>query len=840
MARVPWRLVGRLAWREARGAWRHFMGFLTCIALGVAALVAVLGFAATLDRALGREARALHGGDLELRSARPLDPAAEGAVGALVRRGATVARVRELVAMARHPAGGTLLVELKAVDGAYPLYGRLETVPAQPLATLVGPGRALVEEALLERLGLHVGDPLVVGDATLTIAGIVRKEPDRGASLFRLGPRILLDAATLERTGLVRHGSRVRHRTLLRLPAGDDAAAVRGALIGAIPDPAVRIASFDEAQPGLRRFFGQLSVYLRLVGLTSLLVGGIGVAAAIRAFLGRKLPTIAILRCLGATGATLTAVYLVQALALGVGGSLVGAAAGTTIQLLLDPLLQPFVPLPLDPKPSPLAIAIGLAAGVLATLLFSLWPLLAARTVPPAILLRHPVVAPTVRPRRPWAVAGVVGGGLAALALWQAGSLRAGLVFLGAAGAALALLTILAGGARALTRRLPRLASLAWRQGLAGLNRPGSQTVGVAVALGIGVTLLTAVSLLERGLARQLDLERRREAPSFFFVDIQPDQVTPFRAALAAVPGTSAPALIPVVRARLAAINGVRVARERWAGREDAWRVTREYVLTFADDPPAGTVLTRGRWWTRAERSQAWISVEDEAARALGVDLGGTLTFDVQGVPVTATVLSLRKVDWQSLGANFFVIFSPGPLAGAPVAYLATARAPADADARVQERVAAVLPNVTAIPVRDILERVAAVLDRIAVAIRLVAAFVVGAGLTVMAEALAQNRTQRLYEAALLRTLGATRGRVARTFAVEYGVLGLVAGIGGALTGALTAWIVLRVVLDVPASLDPLPVVLALLASIGLAIAVGFLGSFRLLGRKPLPVLRGE
>jgi putative ABC transport system permease protein len=837
----PWRLVAGLAWRETRGAWRHFAGFLACIALGVGALVAVLSVAASLDRSLGREARALLGGDVELRSGRPLDPAAEAPVRDLARRGAAVARVRELVAMARSPAGGgTLLVELKAVDGGYPLYGRLDTVPARPLDQLLAGGGVVVEEAVLGRLGLAAGDTLLIGDATLTVTGVVRKEPDRAASLFTLGPRVLLNAASLDATGLVRFGSRVRHRTLVRLPAGLEPRAARAALIEAMADPAVRVATFDEAQPGLRRFFDQLTTYLRLVGVTSLLVGGIGVAAAVRAFLARKVGTIAILRCLGASARTLTAVYLVQALALGALGSLAGAALGTAAQLALGPLLQPFVPFDLEARAAPGAVATGLLAGCLATLLFALWPLLSARAVPPAILLRHPVNAGSVRPRRPWATGAAVAGGLAALALWQAGPLRIGAIFLGAAAGALGLLVLAAWATRRLAGRIPRPRSLAWRQGLHALTRPGSQTIGVTVALGIGVTLLTAVALLERGLTRQLDLERRREAPSFFFVDVQPDQADAFRQTIAAIPGASPAALVPVVRARLTGINGAPIVRERWAGREDAWRFTREYVLTFADEPPAGTVVTRGRWWTASDRGRAWISVEAEAARALGVDLGGTLTFDVQGIPVEAQVLSLRKVDWQTLGANFFVIFSPGPLDGAPLAYLATARVPPGADGAVQERVATAFPNVTAIPVRDVLERVTGVVDRIAVAVRLVALFVLGAGFTVMAEALAQSRAQRLYESVLLRTLGATRGRVARAFAVEYGCLGLVAGLGGATTGALTAWLVLRFVLDVPPALEAAPVGVALLATVVLAVGVGFLGTFRLLGRKPLPVLRGE
>jgi putative ABC transport system permease protein len=838
---VPWGLVARLAWRETRGAWRHFVGFLACIALGVGALVAVLSVAAALDRALGREARALLGGDVELRSARPLDAGAGAPVRDLARRGATVTRVQELVGMARDPVGGrSLLVELKAVDAAYPLYGRLDVTPARPLDTLLASGGVVVEEALLARLGLAVDDALAIGDATLTVTGVVRKEPDRAASLFTLGPRVLLNTASLDATGLLRPGSRVRHRTLIRLPPAMDPGAARASLVSAMADPAVRVATFDEAQPGLRRFFDQLTAYLRLVGLTSLLVGGIGVAAAVRAFLGRKVATIAILRCVGASARTLTAVYVAQALALGALGSLAGALLGTAAQLFLGPLLQPFVPFELEARPFPAAMGTGILAGCLATLLFALWPLLSARAVSPAILLRHPVDAGGVRPRRPWAAAAAVAGGLAALALWQAGPLRTGAVFLGATAGALGILVLAAWGTRALAARLPRPRSLAWRHGLGGLTRPGSQVVGVTVALGIGVTLLTAVALLERGLARQLDLERRREAPSFFFVDVQPDQAEAFRRTIAAVPGASPPELVPVVRGRLRAINGAPIERAGWEGRPDAWRVTREYVLTFAEAPPAGTVLTHGRWWGPNDRGRAWVSVEDEAARALGVELGGTLTFDIQGVEVSAEVLSLRKVDWQTLRANFFVIFSPGPLDGAPLAYLGTARVPAGADAAVQERVAAAFPNVTAIPVRDVLERVTGVLDRIAVAIRLVALFVLGAGLTVMAEALVQSRAQRLYESVLLRTLGATRGRVARAFAVEYGCLGLVAGLGGILTGGLTAWIVLRFVLDVPPVLEAAPIAAALLTSVALAVSVGFLGTFRLLGRKPLPVLRRE
>ncbi len=835
----------RMAWRQTRRAWRHFAVLVACVALGVAAVVGVASFAASLDRTLSREARALMGGDLELRSVRPLDATAEALLARLGAEGATVLHVRELVGMTRDPAGGTtLLVELKAVGDAYPLYGAVETEPAQPLRDLLGPRGAVVHEALLARLGVRVGDPILVGAARFTVTGVLRREPDRPGRVFTLGPRVLIAAEALEGTGLVRLGSHVHYRTLVRLPAGADAAAARARLARQLADPRVRLATFDEAQPGLRRFFGQLTTYLGLVGLTSLFVGGIGVAASVWTFVRRQLPTIAILKCLGADSRQLLATYLVQTLGLGGLGSLAGAGLGLAVQALLAPLLAGFLPFAVEPRLEPRALVQGLLMGLLVTLLCALWPLTGIRAVPPALILRFPVepaaARESLRRGRSWRVALPVAAGLAGLALWQAGSLKVGAIFVGAAGAALVLLAGLARAVVALARRAPRLPSLAWRQGLANLHRPGSQTAGVVVALGIGVMLLVAVALLERSLDRQLDHERRREAPSFFFVDVQPDQVEAFRRTVSRANG-GAPLLTPVVRARLAAINGEPLSRARWEGREDAWYFTREYVLTVAAAPPALNPLTRGRWWTAAEAAaRPRISVEEAVARAFDVDVGGTLTFDVQGVRVEAEVMSLRTVDWQSLTTNFFVIFSQGALDGAPWSYVATARVPASAEAALQDAIVAAFPNVTAIPVRDVLERVSRVLDKIGVAIRAVALFVVGAGLAVMGGALAASRYQRLYESALLKTLGAPRATIARVFAVEYLCLGVAAGTGGVALGTLLAWIVLRFVLDTPWTLAPGTLALGVALPVALALAVGFLGTFRLLGLRPLALLRRE
>jgi len=835
----------RLARRQARGGRRHLAAVFACVALGVGALVAVGTLAAGLEATLGREAKALLGGDLELRSARPLPPDADAAVERLAREGARVVHVRELVAMARSVDGGaSVLVELKAPGSDYPLYGRLVTTPAAPIASLLEGDGAVVQRELLDRLHLAPGDRLLVGDVVLTIRGVVESEPDRTASLVALGPRVFLSPSALERSGLVTFGSRVRYRVLVRLPPERGAAETRAALAQAVVDPGVRVAAYDEAQPGLRRFFSQLTTYLGLVGLASLLVGGIGVAAAVAAFVARQVPTIAALKALGMETRTLVTAYLVQTQAVALIAGLTGAALGVALQPVLAAALAGLVPFALEARVEPLTLARAVAMGLVVTLLCTWAPLAAVRAVPAWLILRRDVES-SPRRGRAWSTLVPVGLGLAVLALWQAGSLKTGGLFVGACVSALLGLLALARGVMLLARRMPRARGLAWRHGLAALRRPGGHAPRVVVALGMAAMLLVTVAMLEGVLARQIDIEQQRQAPSFFFLDVQPDQREPFTELVERTGGT-APALTPVVRGRLAAIDGERVTREMVDGRkargeEGVWYFTREYVLTWAEAAPAGNVLLRGRWWTAAEASgRAQASVEEAAARHLGVDVGSRLTFDVQGVPIEAEVTSVRRVDWQSLTTNFFVVLSPGALEGAPATWVATARVPADAETTLQNAVVAAFPNVTAIPVRDVMERVAVVLGDIAVAVRLVALFTLGTGLVVMAGALAATRSQRLYESVVLRTLGATRGVVARAFAVEYGLLGATAGLGGGLLATLLAWAVVRWVLDAPWTFDPTPLMLGIAATIALALAVGFLTTFRLLGQKPLFVLRRE
>ena len=465
-----------MAWRETRGAARHFAVLFGCVALGVAALVSVGTFAANLDRTLTREARALTGGDSSsARRSRSIRPRARRSTSSRARARSRPRFARWWRWRARRRAGPRLLVELKAVERAYPLYGRVETTPSAPLDTLLADrdavGGAVVEAPLLQRLGIAVGDPLVIGSAHFTVTGVLVREPDRAGGLVTLGPHVLVGADALERTGLLQIGSRVRYRTLTRLPVGMTARAVADDLARTIGDPAVRIAAFDESQPGLRRFFSQLATYLGLVGLASLLVGGVGIASTVATFLRRQLATIAILKCLGAGSRVLLATYLIQTLGLALLGSLIGAVLGVATQPLLVRALAPFAPFVLEVRWDIGTLARGLALGLLAALLCALWPLLAVRAVPPSLILRRDVDERGWRARRPWAAALPILAGLVALVVWQAGSLRLGGIF---AGASLAALALLLGLSRALVRLARRLTARAWARVASGARRPRS------------------------------------------------------------------------------------------------------------------------------------------------------------------------------------------------------------------------------------------------------------------------------------------------------------------------------------------------------------------------------
>ena len=834
-----------MAWRETRGSWRHFVFFFISIALGVSALVSVSLFASNLQGAIQREARNLMAADIEVRTTRPLTKDGLAVLEELKTKGIAQVHVSELIAMTAAGARSQL-VELKAVEPGYPFYGNLRTEPDGALALLFAGPNVLVEESLVIRLNKKIGETVKIGQAELRIVGILRKEPDRAAGAFSLGPRALISQDALAATRLVQPGSRITNRYLLKLPQSVGADVLQAELAQRFSDKAVRVRHYQDAQPMLRRFLRQLTTYLGLVGIIALLVGGIGVATNIRAFLKEKLETIAVLKVLGATPRNILQIYLLQTVLLGLLASCAGALLGAGLQFALPPLMRQWLTMDLEFHLMPMPVARGIMMGVLTTTLFALWPLLEARRLRPNLIFRKDVAA--VSSQSPtlavWIVIGAVACALAGLALWEADSWRAAGLFIGALAVAFGVLHVTASAMIRGARGLPRFQSLMWRQAVSSLHRPGSQVRTVVVSLGVGVMVILALYLVERNLLWEIGENVPKDAPSYFFIDIQPDQEHAF-ARLLAEHGQQNVALTPLVRSRLSAINSEIIQPEGREKQEHGWYFTREYVLTFQQDLPKGNVLLKGQWWGGEQEAfhdpaEIKVSVEEEAARHLGLELGSSVEFDIQGTIVKATVTSLRKVDWGNMSTNFYFIFQPGALTGAPMTYVATAHVAPGEEVALQQAVVAAFPNVSAINIRDILDSVGRVVDRISLVIRLMAILAILAGLIVLAGSLASGRYQRIYDAMILKSLGAHRRTLAAMFLAEYSLLGTAAGLVGALLATILSWGVVYWIFDVSWLFQPLATAFGIVATVVITVGVGVLSTFRILGLKPLPVLRQE
>ena len=886
------RFILKMAWRETRGAWRHFLYFFACIAIGVGALVGASLFGANMEQAVTKEARGLLGGDLEIRLTRPLSLSGQAVLNSLSERDMLFTHVSELVAMAARGTVGpvetqsTQIIELKAVESVYPLYGTIRLEPPQSLDTLLHPDEqrcgghscfgAVVQESLLIRMGLSVGDRLKIGQAMFLITGIVRTEPDRMANAFTLGPRVMIAQEGLRAAELIKPGSRVRERYLIKIRSDTPLEPLRSELRDRLEADSARVSSYRTSQSQLRQFLEQLSRYLGLIGLTALFIGGLGVGTSIHAFLRDKLRTIAILKAVGADSATVIWTYVVQAIFLGCIGSLAGILFGIALQRGLPPLMATlFASDILDQLGLSLELSWasvwpllkGATLGLLSTLLFTLWPLLKIREVHPGAIFRRDAEQATVEQGAsqsrwwvkqgltdPWNV-GTAGGivlGLCALSVWQAGSWSIGLLFIGAMALAITVLFVCAQGFVRGLAWMPRPRILSLRYALGNVVRPGSQATGIMVAIGIGVMAIVTVSLVEQALLHQIQENRPADAPTFFFIDIQPDQAKEFVSLVDRQAGHARPELMPLVRSRLHAINGQVVKVDEGVEKDDKrteakeargkqWYFTREYVLTFLDRLPKDNTLIKGEWWKPGQVfSTPQVSVEEDAALHLGLTIGSIVEFDIQGATVSAEVSSIRKVEWGNFSTNFYMILSPGSIEGAPFTYVATVRASADQEVPLQQAVVASFPNISAIHIGDVLDGFARVLDRLSLAIRAVALFCVVAGGLVMAAALASTRYRRLYESVILKALGATRGLIARAFAMEYVLLGAVAGFIGLTLGTILAWALVRYVFDLPWSLHPQVLGTGLLLTMLLTLIVGFAGTYRILGQRPLAVLRHE
>ena len=818
---------------------RGFRVFLACLILGVATTAAVGSLGEALKAGLARDAKMILGGDVEL--VQFSQPLADEVTAYLDANTTAISHVVTMRGMAHVEDGSSRsLVELKAVDGNYPLVDRARLEDGTALADALADGGAAVEKSLLDRLGIGIGDRLRVGTALLTVRAVLEREPDKLSAGFALGPRLMMNHASLQGTRLVQPGTLVRHRYRALVPDGTDVAGWVAGLEAAFPAANWRLRDTRDANPSLRRQLDRVGLFLTLAGLAALLVGGIGVASAVSSHLHGKLHTIAALKCVGATRATVQRAFLLQMGVLGLGAIAAGLIIGAAAPRVLAALMGDSLPVPLAGVIHGAPLGLAAAYGALTMLAFSLWPLGRAARTRPGVLFRG-----AAAPASGWpplaAVAGTVlaAGALAGIAVGTAPRPGIALGFVLGAPAALAIFRAAAAlvvvmARRTRPRRLPAL-----RLGLANLGRPGAPTVPVAMSLGTGLAVLVAIALVQGNLGAQISEQRNDERPAFFFLDIQKHQVVPFERLVEKTTGAEYGRGVPMLRGRVVRIAGIPV-REAKVAPGSEWVTQSDIGLSYAAESPPNAEITAGEWWATDYDGPPLVSLTEEVAHDFGLSLGDTLSINVLGREFTAEVASLRRVDWTAFDINFVVIFSPGVLEGAPQSHLATAHATPDAEPVLERAVTEHFANITAIPIRAIIKALDELMGRIGAAIQAVAGLTVAAGLLVLAGATAAGHERRVHDAVVFKVLGARRGDLLRAFLAEHILLGCaIAGLAIGI-GTLAAWAFVTQVLDLQWRFLPEYVAVTAAACITMTLVLGFASTWRALGRKAAPLLRVE
>lgn len=834
-----------MAWRDSRASRRRLLFFSCSIVLGIAALTAIGSLGGNLERAIEEQAKGLLGADLVIASRQPFGPEDERLFREI---GGEQSREISFPSMVYFLSPeGTRLVQVRALGGGFPFYGRLETEP-ETAAEEFRKGGVLVEESLLTQFGAKVGDEVRLGSLTTRIVGRLKKVPGETVAFATIAPRVYLPMADLERTGLVREGSLLRHRVSFKLPPEVDAEKLVRKLKPEFDQRRLSHNTVEERKRDLGRSMENLYSYLNLVGFIALLLGGVGVASAIHVHVKQKLGTVAVLRCLGGSVGQTFAIYLAQGMALGVFGSVVGAALGIAVQAALPKVLGDFIPFAFQFDTSWWSVGRAMGVGFLICLLFALLPLLAVRRVSPLAAIRASFEARGSR-RDPlfWLVGSCLAAGVVAFALTQGRDWRVGLGFAGGLAMVFALLAATATGLVRLTRRFaPAGLPFTVRQGLANLHRPNNRTLLLLLSLGLGTFLMVSLFLVQQTLLTQLISSGSQGQPNAILFDIQPDQR---EAVMALVRKMNLPVLdeAPIVTMRLASLKGRTIesllAEKKGRASPARWTLRREYRCTFSDRLRDSEKLTAGQWHASVTNGTEVIpiSVEEGIARELEVGLGDEIVFDVQGVPVKTRVASLREVDWRRVQPNFFVVFPRGSLESAPAMHVVVTRvASGDESARLQREVVKQFPNVSAVDLTLILQTLDSILTKISFVVRFMAMFTVLTGLLVLVGAIVTGRYQRIQESILLRTLGASRQQVFRVLLVEYLALGVLAALTGVLLAVAAAWALSAFVFKVSFVPPVSPLLFALLFVPALTAITGFLMSRGVLNHPPLAILRAE
>ncbi|MGA2715336.1 MAG: FtsX-like permease family protein [Bryobacteraceae bacterium] len=851
-----YRTAAKIAWRETRASSGRFIFVILAVAAGVGSLTGVRSFSRTFDTMLQRDARTFMAADLTVRTFQLPTDEQTAAMNALEKRGIERTQVTETLTMASPPGSlvngaAPLLISVKAVDPAvYPFYGTVKFNPPMDLRTALKPDTVAVSDGVLLRLNAHVGDTIRIGGQPFRISAEVTNEPDRMTGSLNVGPRVMMSRTGLERTGLLIPGSRAAERFLFKVPATIPIKRVRGRLYNVFHGGL--IADYTEAHPLIEQGLRQSTTFLSLVSLIALVIGALGVATAIQAHLQQKMDSIAIMKCLGAKSAQVLRIYILQTAGLGLAGSFAGIALGSGVQMVFPLFLARYFQVSMVPHFDFVSALQGLIVGLLTVMLFTIPPLLGIRHIRPALIFRREMAAPAPSLRDWWKQAAgsvisalIILAFVGLLAAWLSENAKTGIYFAIAMAVGLGSLALVAWvllrSLRWFSRHLPRNAGPVVRQGIANLYRPGNHAGAAVMALGVGVMFTVTVWIVQRGLLQDIVRTAPPGMPNVYLLDVTAtnrDAVYQLVSHLPGVQGT--PEMLGAVSMQIQSIDGVPFLRENQRG------VARRYARTVTVSPaavkPAFTQVVEGRWWASGSKhpDAAELSVAESAAKLLNLHVGSTVVWTTPQRTFTSKVAAIHKSESVRLTARIEFFLTPEVLEGLPAIYYGGIRATAASVPAIQKAVYDRFPTITVVNVADVLDTIQSVVDQISLVVRFISAFSILAGAIILASSVAGTRFRRIREVVILKTLGATRRRIAQIFSIEFLVIGTVAGLMGGLLAGGFAWVVLNRLLDAKAGPDSLPMLVSIAGTAMLAIATGWMASFRTLGQKPLEILRDE
>ena len=837
---------------ELRGAWKRMTFFILCIAIGVCAVMTIKSFSNMVQETIQAQAKGLLAADIAIKGSWEQGKEDLAYQTKTLPIGTEFLFIKELHGMVQYKTttipekSGSLITELKSIPLSgpqYPFYGELKNNPDRPLQELLKGNSAVVESSFLIKTGLHLNDEFLLGKIKLKITGIVISEPDRISRAFSIGPRLFISRASLDKAGLIQPGSRIKHRTLIKIPDNIDIEKAVMLLERGLPDKTISIRTYKDMQSSLSSSIERMGQYLGALGVIALLMGGIGVAMIVRTFMAQKLDTVAIMNCLGASSRTLLKVYLFQATLVGVVGSILGIVVGFFLTYLLPSKMEGLINYQLEPSFYFIPAMQSFLLGLVTTVLFCIWPLLrAVRTRPLRLFRRNfeeeELTTGTHKDR--WVAGLTVSLGLAAMICWQAESLKRGLVFLSAFGVSIAVFAFASMLLLKVLKVLPKPGSIAIRYGMSNLKRPNSEAASIITCLGMGIMLILTVRLVQMDMLAMLNKNTEINPPNYFFIDIQKDQKETFIQVLDQVAPESDHSITPLVRSRLHSID--EKLRTNWQYKDkqrEEWFINREFALTYMEGPPPkDNEIIEGQWWNKERGKNAEVSLEQDAAKRLGANIGSQLTIDIQGIPVSAEVTSIRSVNWRNMRTNFYMIFSPGALAGVPITYVATVNVSNEKELKLQNAVVKALPNVTALSTRDIVNTVESTVSKLTTLVNFMSGFAIAAGLFILSGSIASTKYRRLRESAVLKILGAKRKMVASILGFEYATLGIMAALIGILLAQGLSWAVMKYIIKSSWHLQPGIILSAFCFGVVLTITTGILSSLDVIKNKPLKTIR--